>query len=179
MSIFQQKQELRKRVRHLKSQVSLAEKKKLSIEILKKLEESAFFQSAQIIMAYWSMDDEVYTHDFVQKWASYKRIILPVVNGENLELKEFKGVDKLVAGETFAIPEPDGPIFELPEQIDLIIVPGVAFDKENNRMGRGKAYYDKLLRESKSHKIGICFPFQIFSSLPHDHLDVKMDEVVF
>lgn len=179
MNIFQQKQELRKQVRHLKNHVSLEEKKKLSIKIFEKLEESALFLSSQTIMAYWSMDDEVYTHDFVLKWASQKRIILPVVDGANIVLKEFKGVEHLVAGERFGIPEPAGPIFKYPELIDLIIVPGVAFDKDNNRMGRGKAYYDKLLRESKAHKIGICFPFQLFPSVPHDHMDVKMDEVIF
>lgn len=178
MDVFQQKKALRRKVKELKSQYTLAEKKKLSTPILKKIEESAEFQSSNIIMAYWSMDDEVFTHDFVVKWAKEKRIILPVVNGEDLELKEFKGVDELVAGENFGIPEPQGPIFESPEQIQMILVPGVAFDKNNNRMGRGKAYYDKLLRSSKAYKMGVCFCFQLFEEVPYDELDVEMDMII-
>lgn len=178
MDIFQQKKALRKQVKELKSQYTVAQKKELSAPILKKIEESAEFQSSKIIMAYWSMDDEVFTHDFVMKWAENKRIILPVVNGNELELKEFKGVDQLVAGENFGIPEPNGPIFENPEQIDMILVPGIAFDIDHNRMGRGKAYYDKLLRASNAYKLGVCFSFQVFEEVPYDELDVKMDELV-
>lgn len=178
MDIYQEKKELRKKVKQIKSTLSLQEKKRMSEEILQKLEESEDFKAAQIIMAYWSMEDEVYTHGFVQKWATKKRIILPVVKGSQLELKEFKGVHDLVAGEHFGIPEPKGPLFEHPEKIDLIIVPGVAFDNNNNRMGRGKAYYDQLLKESKAYKVGLCFPFQLFDKVPFDDLDVKMDEVL-
>jgi len=178
MNIYQEKKELRKKVRHLKGKFSLVEKRLMSVNVLQKLEESEEFIDAQIIMAYWSMDDEVYTHDFVQKWAAKKRIILPVVNGSQLKLKEFMGVDEMVAGENFSIPEPKGSLFEHPESIDLIIVPGVAFDIENNRMGRGKAYYDQLLRESNSYKIGLCFPFQLFNKVPFDDLDVKMHQVI-
>lgn len=178
MDIYQEKKELRKKVKELKSQFSLDDKKQLSQDIIYQFEESKIFKEAEIIMAYWSMDDEVFTHDFVEKWAKTKRIILPVVNGDYLDLKEFTGLEKLVAGEHFGIPEPRGPIFSSPEQIELIIVPGVAFDINNNRMGRGKAYYDKLLRTSKAYKIGVCFSFQVFEEVPYDELDVKMDEVV-
>ncbi len=178
MDVFQQKKALRRNVKELKSQYSLEQKKEMSLLILKKIEESVEFQSSSIIMAYWSMEDEVFTHDFVIKWAEKKRFILPVVNGDSLELKEFKGVDELVAGENFGIPEPNGPTFENPEQLDMILVPGVAFDKNNNRMGRGKAYYDKLLRTSKAFKMGICFSFQVFEEVPFDELDVQMDTVI-
>ncbi len=64
-------------------------------------------------------------------------------------------------------------------QIELVIVPGLAFDKENNRMGRGKAYYEQLLLELQAFKVGICFHFQFFDQVPHDHLDVKMNRVLF
>ena len=178
MDIFQQKKALRKKVKELKNLYTLDQKKELSLSILEKIEESAAFKSSNIIMAYWSMDDEVFTHDFVIKWAEQKRIILPVVNGDELELKEFKGVDKLIAGENFGIPEPNGSIFESPEQIQMILVPGVAFDRNYNRMGRGKAYYDKLLRISKAYKLGVCFNFQVFEEVPFDELDVQMNNIV-
>lgn len=166
-------------VKKLKSQFSFEEKKLMSAELLEKIEESAVFKNAKCIMAYWSMEDEVHTHDFLKKWALKKRIILPVVNGNQLELKVFKGVEELMAGQRFGISEPKGPLFDHPEDIELIIVPGVAFDEQNNRMGRGKAYYDQLLKESKAYKMGLCFPFQLFDQVPCDESDVKMDRVVF
>ena len=129
-------------------------------------------------MAYWSMDDEVFTHDFLQKYLGKKKIILPVVNGDMLDLKEFVGLSSMEAGESYGISEPTGDIFTEINQIDLIIVPGVAFDVQLNRLGRGKAYYDKLLKESNAYKIGICFDFQLMESVPVDEHDIKMDLLI-
>lgn len=178
MDIYQQKRNLRKEIRGIKKLYSLEQKKELSNEILNQVEDLPVFQEAECIMAYWSMNDEVFTHDFVQKWGSQKKIILPVVRGDQLELKVFRGVNELVAGENFGIPEPKGEVFSDYEQIELIIVPGVAFDYQFNRMGRGKAYYDQLLKNLNVFKLGICFFFQYLEKVPHDELDIKMDLVI-
>lgn len=173
-----EKKSLRKKIKALKSKISFEEKKLLSRNILLKLEQNKDFINANTVMLYWSMKDEVFTHDFVIKWAEKKKIILPSVDGENLILKEFTGIKNLIAGDMYDIPEPNGKIFENRNDIDLIIVPGVAFDKNNNRMGRGKAYYDKLLKTTKAKKIGVCFNFQLFDNIPHDKYDIKMDLVI-
>lgn len=151
----------------------------MSKPILQKLEQLTEFIDAKTIMLYWSMDDEVYTHDFVCKWATQKKVILPCVKGETLDLKIFKGINQLVRGENFGIPEPDGPIYMQEDEIDFILVPGVAFDIENNRMGRGKAYYDRLLKSINAYKVGICFDFQVLNKVPIDEHDVKMDKIVY
>ena len=65
--------------------------------------------------------------------------------------------------------------------IDLVIVPGIAFDEEGYRTGRGRGYYDRFLsREdtANAYKIGVCFPPQFKKSVPHEDWDVKMDEVI-
>jgi len=178
MDVYQQKKELRRKVKLLKQQYTLKKKKQLSKTIFQKLERLDVFQKATVVMAYWSMDDEVNTHEFIQKWSQKKRIILPVVKGEELELKEFTRVEQMEPGEQFGIPEPIGKIFNQINQIELILVPGVAFDQNYNRMGRGKAYYDKLLRNTNADKIGLAFHFQIFEEVPVDELDVKMDLVI-
>jgi len=85
----------------------------------------------------------------------------------------------MVKGESFGIPEPDGELYPFPELIDVIIVPGVAFDKQNNRLGRGKAFYDKLLKTVKSKKVGVCFDFQMIDQVPTGEFDIKMDCVVY
>ena len=78
-----------------------------------------------------------------------------------------------------AISGPTGDVFEQIDSIDLIIVPGIAFDKNMNRLGRGKAYYDKLLKDTNAFKAGVCFDFQIIQRVPAESHDVKMDDVIF
>lgn len=174
-----EKKRIRSEIRKLKQGYSLEQKKDMSKPILQKLEQLTEFIDAKTIMLYWSMDDEVYTHDFVCKWATQKKVILPCVKGETLDLKIFKGINQLVRGENFGIPEPDGPIYMQEDEIDFILVPGVAFDIENNRMGRGKAYYDRLLKSINAYKVGICFDFQVLNKVPIDEHDVKMDKIVY
>lgn len=178
MSIDEKKKEIRKKIKQLKKDISLDVKKLRSCKILEKLENNETFLNAKTVMLYWSMDDEVYTHDFVLKWACQKKIILPCVNGSLLDLRIFKGMENLVEGEGFGILEPSGDLFTDIESLDLIIVPGVAFDKNNNRMGRGKAYYDKLLRTTDCNKIGLCFDFQLLDSVPINEYDVKMNSIL-
>lgn len=178
MNIDEQKKEIRKRIKSLKGEISLDVKKKRSLSILNRLKNNKAFERAKTVMLYWSMDDEVFTHDFVVEYAKTKTIILPCVKGDVLELRVFKGLENLVDGDGFGIPEPSGDLFLGVDDIDLIVVPGVAFDNQNNRMGRGRAYYDKLLRTTNCEKIGICFKFQLLDKVPTDEYDIKMDLVI-
>lgn len=173
-----EKKVLRKTIRELKMQYPIEEKKTKSETILKKIENLDVFLQSKIVMAYWSMPDEVYTHDFILKWYNKKIIILPVVKDDELELRVFTGIENMSSGKSFNIGEPTGKPFNDKQNIDLILVPGVAFDNQNNRLGRGKAYYDKLLKSVKATKIGICFNFQMVESVPVDAHDIKMDRVI-
>lgn len=172
------KKELRKTIRHLKQFLTpdaIEAERKAVFDIIESMDE---FKAAKCIMAYWSMEDELPTQSFIEKWFDKKRIILPSVDGDKLRLKEFKGTEKLHQGDLFAIPEPDGPDFDTPETIDMIIVPGVAFDFQNNRMGRGKAYYDELLSRMKCFRIGVGFSCQLLKEIPTDIHDVRMNIVI-
>lgn len=173
-----EKKEIRKQIRELKKQYSLDEKKVKSAAIWKKIEQMDCFRKAKVVLAYWSMDDEVFTHDFICKWAEEKVILLPCVCGDELEIRYFDGRDRLCPGEGYAIPEPRGELFSDLAQIDVILIPGVAFDHTNNRLGRGKGYYDRILQQTKACKIGVCFDFQLLEHIPVEEHDVKMDLVV-
>lgn len=177
--IDDQKRIIRKEIKLIKQNYSMQQCKEMSIPILKKLEELPEFKEANTVMLYWSMKDEVFSHEFVSKWAKKKKVILPCVKGQTLDLKVFEGVENLVDGENYGIPEPDGPVFMAEDEIDLILIPGVAFDRNNNRMGRGKAYYDRLLQSLSAFKVGICFDFQVLDHVPIDEHDIKMDHVVY
>ncbi len=176
--IDEEKKALRIQIRDKKKDYSLEEKKRKSELIFDQIEKLDTFRKAEIIMVYWSLDDEVFTHDFIQKYQNEKKILLPVVEGDILILKEFKGLSNIKISKSFGIGEPEGELFEQTDKIDIIIVPGVAFDKSMNRLGRGKAYYDKLLKNSQALKIGVCFDFQMLESVPVDKYDVKMDLII-
>ncbi len=130
------------------------------------------------MLLYHSLPDEVDTHALIRRWAGRKRILLPVVVGDDLELRLYAGDDRLAPG-AFHIEEPRGEPFTDYAGIDLAVIPGVAFDRAGNRLGRGKGYYDRLLpRLADTYKIGLCYPFQLADSLPAEAHDVRMDEVV-
>jgi len=173
------KKELRSQVKHLKQQMTESIRLKKSSQIMSLLEKNADFQKAKTILIYWSMPDEVHTHDLVDKWYKTKTILLPCVQRDVLKLKQFTGIQSLKPGELKGILEPTGPEFPGTEPIDLIVVPGVAFDIKNYRLGRGRGFYDRLLLNSHSKKIGICFDFQLFESIPIEAHDISMDEVIW
>lgn len=165
-------------MRVIKRQYSSENKKNLSASVWEKVEKTDKFKKAKVVMAYWSMDDEVYTHDFVRRWSATKELLLPCVRGDELEIRRFEGDENMVAGEGYGIPEPVGAVFPEPESIDLILVPGVAFDADGNRLGRGKGYYDKILKRTSAYKMGVCFDFQYVSRVPVEECDMPVDTVV-
>lgn len=178
--ISSKKKALRKKIKLIKRTFSSDDRVAHSNSVMKKLEESAEFKNSHTIFIYWAMDDEVDTREFINKWHNEKIFILPTVDGDDLILKKFSSVDSLRNGDIYAIPEPKGEPFEALSDIDLAIIPGVAFDKQNNRMGRGKAYYDKILRQmkEKSVLVGICFDFQLVDEVPVEPHDITMNKVI-
>lgn len=147
--------------------------------IMQKVESLAQFAEAKTILLYWSMEDEVQTHDFVNRWYEKKTLLLPCVDGDNLKLRQYTGPDCLVAGEQFGIGEPNGPEYTDLDSIEMIIVPGVAFDGNNNRMGRGRGFYDRLLKSTpNAFKVGVAFNFQMVELVPTEPFDVAMDAVL-
>lgn len=173
----EEKQELRKVIATRKKGYTLSQRKELSADILKNLETDSRFIEANTILMYYSLPDEVQTHDFVEKWRGKKNILLPVVVGDDLELRTYTGKQELSEG-AFHIDEPTGETFTDYDAIDLVIVPGVAFDNNGNRLGRGKGYYDRLLPRIGAYKIGICFPFQLVKEIPTEPFDKKMDKII-
>ena len=149
-----------------------------SAEILAALEAHPAFRAANTILLYHSLKDEVDTHAFIRKWSDKKRVLLPVVVGDDLELRIYSGPEDMATG-SYGIEEPTGELFTDYAAIDFIAVPGVAFDAKGNRLGRGKGYYDRLLpRIPSAFKAGICFPFQLVEEVPAEPYDIRMDIII-
>ncbi|MBR5958252.1 MAG: 5-formyltetrahydrofolate cyclo-ligase [Salinivirgaceae bacterium] len=171
------KDSLRRLVRQLKAQLSAERKQACADKVFAELEKKKCFADAQNIIAYWSMPDELPTHTFVEKWYRQKNIYLPVVQGDTLVFRRYGGMDKMLRG-AFGILEPCGDELADLSIIDLVIVPGVAFDSRNNRMGRGRGFYDRFLPQTQAVKVGVAFECQQFTEILVNQNDAPMDEVI-
>ena len=149
-----------------------------SANILTALEAHPAFRAANTVLLYHSLNDEVDTHEFIQKWSNKKRILLPVVVGDDLELRIYTGPENMSICSVYGIEEPTGEAFTDYAAIDFIVVPGVAFDAKGNRLGRGKGYYDRLLAGSRATKIGVGYDFQLVNDIDTEPHDIGVDIVI-
>lgn len=156
--------------------LSEIEKASAAEEVFSQLEKTAAFMLADNILMYHSLPDELSTIKFLKKWHDRKRFFLPRVNGVNLDILPYEET-RLELG-SFHIEEPTGEDVVDVEDIELMIIPAVAFDRKGNRLGRGKGFYDRLLATSKATKIGVGYEFQLFDSIPSEPHDVAMDMVI-
>ncbi len=172
------KPELRRAIRTLKRQYSKTQLAEMSLEIVEKLLAHPQVRNSHTILLYSPLPDEVDVSPMLDVLRD-KRLLLPKVTGDtSMELRLYTGADCLSAG-AFGIMEPTGEVFSDYQSIDLAIVPGMAFDRECHRLGRGKGYYDRLLAQLPNiYKIGVCFSFQLVEAIPTDATDIPMNEIV-
>ncbi|MBO4487067.1 MAG: 5-formyltetrahydrofolate cyclo-ligase [Bacteroidaceae bacterium] len=183
-SLQQAKSQLRAYMREAKrdfmSSTPLVEQHLLSERILELVEQLPQFVEAKVVLAYYSLDDELFTHDTVQRWAESKTVLLPKVTGDSLTLHPYTNILSLRRG-AYGIMEPCTPEFTDYDAVDLVLVPGVAFDSAGNRLGRGRGYYDRLfanLLPAAVTKVGVCYPFQLVDHVPAEPTDVRMDAIL-
>lgn len=170
------KNEIRNNIRAQKSLLTAAEKLQAADSVFEQLERHAAFIMAKNILMYHALPDEVPTLSFIRKWCSRKNFYLPRVNGLNLEILPYD--EQHLALGSFHIEEPTGNDTTSIDNIELIIVPAVAYDREGNRLGRGKGYYDRLLSEAKAVKVGIVYHFQLLDNIPAESHDVPVDIII-
>lgn len=190
------KQELRKEIRNRKRQFSQDQLGELSLSAISKLRKHPKVMAAHTLLLYYSLPDEVNTHEWIDELvAEGKRVLLPVVvNDKDMVIREYTGKHDLAEG-SFHIMEPIGKLFPIEKypEIEVAIIPGMSFDDTGHRLGRGKGYYDRFLTKLRGmeenhcerkkadgtevYKIGICFGFQKLQEIPFESHDILMDEV--
>ncbi|MHA1267137.1 MAG: 5-formyltetrahydrofolate cyclo-ligase [Candidatus Helarchaeota archaeon] len=142
------------------------------------------YQIAKTVMLYSGKETEVQTEKLIRHSLKQKRVILPITNSKErtLELSEIKDYDNELIKAAFNILEPKKEYYRPVDlnQIDLIVVPGVVFDYQGNRLGYGFGYYDRLLTLVRRPIpfIGLAFEFQVVHSLPNSHNDVPVHLIV-
>ena len=173
------KKELRQQIRAQKRNW-VAQLPELSEQICSRVLRLASWQEAGTLLLYYPLPDEVDVRPLIREaHEGGKRVLLPVVKGEELELHLFEGENSLQEG-SFGIMEPTGPLFapENYDEIELALIPGMAFDRAGHRLGRGKGYYDRLLPRLKAQLLGICFPFQLLDEVPAEPHDIPVGEII-
>ena len=187
------KEALRREIRRRKQQYTPSQLEELSEPIIARLR--PLLVDARVILAYYSLPDEVNTHQLIDDLvAEGKTVLLPkVLDTTTMELRLYTGPHDLAPG-PFGIMEPSGSqyspsSFLLPpssktSSIDVALIPGVAFDALGHRLGRGRGYYDRFLSTMgtvpsvRPCLLGLCFDFQKVPSVPVDPTDISVDQVI-
>ena len=168
-----------KKLAERKSQNPL--KKKLNDQkILKKILAHPLFKKAKLILFYLPIQGEVDLSALLNaKLTTKKTFVLPrTKTATKLDLHAIKNLTQTKKGR-FNIPEPLQSLPKIkPQDIDLILAPGVVFAKNGHRIGYGKGFYDRLLKKTTCPKIGIAYDFQIVNNIAGQPHDVPMDMII-
>jgi 5-formyltetrahydrofolate cyclo-ligase len=144
------------------------------------------YRAARTVLCYIDVRTEVRTRQFLPiALAHGKRIVVPYCVDDILQLYHLENMDELSVG-MYKILEPKPELREQPakkvdiREVDLIMVPGVAFDRRGARMGHGFGYYDKLLEHARSDAplVALAFECQLFEEIPTQAHDIFMDKIV-
>jgi len=176
-----QKSKIRSKFLKIRQSIPEAERELKDARIAARLESLDVFKKAHNVLFYYSVNGEVNTRPLIDKWLEDKQLYLPVIRGKShfqaVPIQNPLGLKKSHEG----IPEPilADPNSIYDHQVELVIVPGVAFDHKGNRLGMGKGYYDRYLA-ANAHvvKIGLAYEEQILEHLPKEPYDVRVDFVV-
>ncbi len=179
------KQSLRQRVKSKLDVLSPAERRERSLLIQEKLFGLDVFNKAAAVCFYVSIASEVDTVSMIERALRQgKKVLAPVVNlKENtLSLRELKDPGGDLKKGAFGIMEPDPQTTRLAgfEEVECVIVPGLVFDRENHRIGRGLGFYDRFLKllGARVSKIGLAFSFQVVTKIPVEAHDENVDLVL-
>ena len=170
------KRTLRREIKQMKKLYSAETLDNISLNIEEYFSLQDQWDAAHTVLLYSALPDEVNT-DYLLLAAEDdgKTILLPRVDGDRLTLHVYSP-DSMASG-AFGVMEPQGPEFPPSRygEIELAVVPGMAFDRRGHRLGRGKGYYDRLLPLLPAARVvGLCFPFQVVASVPHEAHDAAV-----
>ncbi len=174
------KNELRAQMKEKRKNLTHSEIEEKSARICSFVTGSDVYKRAECVCVYMAAFNEPRTMGIIQKAISDgKRVCVPITDIESgtLTLSYITGLSDLKRG-AYGIYEPTVICAADSSDVDLILVPGIAFDSTGNRIGFGKGFYDKLLCGCGAVKAGICYDFQICPPINKDIYDVPMDIII-
>lgn len=173
------KSDIRRAAKSAVKALTAQQKADKSTLILSSIASSESIKSAKTVALYASLSDEVQSFELIELLSQTKRVVLPRVAGDDMDFYPYT-TSSLKVG-AFGIEEPQGSEPISPDEIDVIVVPGVAFTTDGKRCGRGKGYYDKYLSRSgfRAIKIGVCYTEQLAEDIPNEPHDIVMDYMIY
>lgn len=178
------KEEIRARIKARRAGLEAAWVRETSERIAHIVVARPEFAAASVVGAYLAMPPEVQTDGILRAcWSAGKRVCVPALDRtRGLYDLAWMSRDSAVAIGPFGVPELVSPQWVAPDQpIDLLLVPGVGFDRAGGRVGHGRGYYDRILTARAARlrcRFGLAFEFQIFPRVPMTVSDVRMDVVL-
>ncbi len=135
------------------------------------------FRNAGTALFYYPRNSEVDTRNLMKNWILLNELYLPKLEKDNsFKAIRCRNLTAMDAGR-YGIPEPSGN--EEAGRLEIIIIPGLAFDESGNRIGMGKGYYDRFLsRQKGAVKIALAYESQILAGIPKEPYDVPVDMIV-
>lgn len=179
------KGELRKEIKLKREILDKNIKLRADEKIRKSLFESEIYKNSKVVFIYVNMDSEINTIDIIKELLTSDKIVaVPKVIPVSLKERQMKALKinsmlQLNESGAFGILEPSVECEDISEDVDLIIIPGLAFDINGNRLGYGGGFYDRFLRKyPNSKRVALCYDFQIFDEIPHEFFDEKVDLII-
>lgn len=174
------KKALRQEIRQQKRAMTEEQIVSASERLGKLLVESPLYQQAKTIYGYLPYNQEVRTTPMLQRALSEgKRIAVPKIFGDEMKFIYLDDLSKVEKGYS-GIPEPieDGPVAE--DKTALVLMPGLAFDKQGHRVGYGGGFYDKFLAAEPEHPtLALCYAFQLLPELETEEYDIPVDCILW
>jgi 5-formyltetrahydrofolate cyclo-ligase len=180
---LKEKQALRLAIQKIRDLIPSEERKVKTQIIAEKFYSLREYCEAANVLIYYPFRSEIDTTVIIVKaLTDGKRVILPRVSGKVLELFYVRDIKKDLKPGTFGIIEPCSDSCDPAKYTDpdIVVVPGVGFDRQKNRLGYGGGFYDRLLPKLSKNiqKIALCFQVQIIDSIPSFAHDVRVDKVI-
>lgn len=174
------KNKIRKQNKLKRAQMEDAEVKEKSALAAGNFLGSDIYKSCTSLMLYMPLKNETDTAEIINAaFADGKRAIFPVTNSETGVITPYyaKADTEFCVG-AFGVREPNTKEAAATCDIDVILVPGIAFSRKGVRVGFGKGCYDRLLKDTNVVKVGFCYDFQLCDEISADSHDVNMDYIV-
>ena len=172
------KKSVRKQVKMALQNLLDSERGQQALVLIQNIEHLPQYQQADVLMAFYPLPDEIDIRPLLAEAYRNKTVLLPVITDGKIHLHPYRGEEQMKEG-LFHILEPVTEEFTDYDRIDVILVPGVAFDGEGHRLGRGKGFYDRFLPlVPKAYKVGVGYNCQLLDAIPVEPHDVPLDRIV-
>lgn len=179
----EEKKILRNKILSIRDSLNRNEKEIMDNEIFNKLKNTELYKNARNIFIYISFSNEINTINIIKKALEDKKdVFIPKIYKTNKSMKAIKlnSFDDLKKNSMGILEPIDDSKYIEKENIDLIVVPGVVFDKDCNRIGYGGGYYDRYLKDIayKNNKVVLAYDLQVIDKIENEKHDIKVDYII-